>query len=123
MYMIHTEEYKLLLIAEQDALVVQLSRLGRKNPDVVGDWEVLPSDFVTDPSDNTELADKIEEMEEQNAVQNLLENRLGDITRALSKIESGTFGICEVTGQEIEEARLKANPAARTCIAHKEDTL
>ncbi len=121
--MIHTEEYKLLLTAEQDALVVQLGRLGRKNPDVPGDWEALPSDFVIDPADDTELSDKIEEMEEQNAVQNLLENRLVDITRALGKIESGTFGICEVTGQEIEEARLKANPAARTCIAHKEDTL
>jgi len=119
--MIHTEEYKLLLTAEQDALVVQLGRLGRKNPDVAGDWEALPSDFAIDPSDDTELSDKIEEMEEQNAVQNLLENRLVDITRALGKIESGTFGTCEVTGQDIEEARLKANPAARTCITHKEN--
>jgi DnaK suppressor protein len=117
----NTDTYKTLLESERDALVVQLGRLGRKNPDVPGDWEALPSDFDVDAADDTELSDKIEEMEEQNAVQNLLENRLGDITRALEKIEGGTYGVCEISGQPIEEARLKANPAARTCIAHKDE--
>lgn len=121
--MIDTIHFKTLLQAEKEALEVQLNRLGRRNPDVAGDWEALPSDFDVDTADDTELGDKIEEMEEQNAVQNQLENRLVDIVLALEKIEKGTYGICEVSGAEIELTRLEANPAARTCIAHRETTL
>jgi len=36
----------------------------------------------------------------------------------LKKIEDGTYGICEVGGEEIPEDRLDANPSARTCIEH-----
>ena len=119
----NTDVFKTLLEAEKAALEVQLARLGRKNPEVAGDWEAMPSDFDTDPADDTELGDKIEEMEAQNAVQNQLENRLVDIVRALEKIEAGTYGLCEVSGEEIESTRLNANPAARTSIANREVVL
>ncbi len=121
--MIDTHKYKILLEGERDALEVKLSELGRINPDNKNDWESLPADFDIDPSDDTELGDKFEEMEEQNAVQNQLENRLVDIKRALEKIENGTYGMCEVSGEPIEEERLQANPAARTSIAHKDTVL
>ena len=54
-----------------------------------------------------------------------LETRFRNIKRALDKIEAGTFGICEISGNQIEPERLAANPAARTDISHidKEDTL
>lgn len=118
--MIDTQKYKAILEAEKDALEIKLASLGRINPENKNDWEAMPSDFDTDPADDTELGDKMEEMEEQNAVQNQLENRLVDIKRALEKIEAGTYGTCEVSGEAIEVARLDANPAARTSIAHKE---
>lgn len=121
--MIDTQKYKVILEAEKDALEIKLASLGRVNPDNKNDWEAMPTDFDIDPSDDTELSDKIEEMEEQNAVQNQLENRLTDIKRALEKIQNGTYGTCEVSGEPIEEARLDANPAARTSIAHKESIL
>lgn len=121
--MVDTQKYKILLEGEKGALETKLAELGRINPDNKNDWEAMPTEFNIDPADDTELGDKIEEMEEQNAVQNQLENRLVDIKRALEKIESGTYGICEVSGEEIEEARLDANPAARTSIAHKDAIL
>ncbi len=37
-------------------------------------------------------------------------NKLRDIDAALGRIEKGTYGICEDTGQEIPEARLRALP-------------
>ena len=49
-----------------------------------------------------------------------LEIRYNDIKDALDKIEKNKYGICEVSGEEIEEERLIANPAARTCKAHME---
>ena len=38
---------------------------------------------------------------------------LPEIERALRKFDIGTFGLCEVTGEEIELNRLKAVPWAR----------
>jgi RNA polymerase-binding transcription factor DksA len=43
---------------------------------------------------------------------------LNTVVHALGKIEAGTYGVCEVSGMDIEEDRLEANPAARTCKAH-----
>lgn len=41
---------------------------------------------------------------------------LKDIDRALSRIEEGTFGVCEECGEDIGEKRLMAKPDALTCI-------
>ncbi len=39
-----------------------------------------------------------------------------DIDDALRRMEDGTYGICEATGQPIAKARLKAIPHARFCL-------
>ncbi|MCD6319299.1 MAG: RNA polymerase-binding protein DksA [Candidatus Desulfofervidaceae bacterium] len=44
---------------------------------------------------------------------------IAKIDEALQKIENGTYGICELCGQEIEEERLKARPVASYCIECK----
>ena len=44
------------------------------------------------------------------------EQVLKAIDRALAKIETGTFGICETCGQPIAEERLMAIPYATQCI-------
>jgi DnaK suppressor protein len=41
------------------------------------------------------------------------------IREALSRIEDGTFGICEMCGEEIAIARLKARPVTTLCIECK----
>ena len=47
-----------------------------------------------------------------------LASRMHDVADALKKMDDGTYGICEVSGEEIPFDRLIANSAARTCIAH-----
>ena len=42
-----------------------------------------------------------------------------DIDHALGKIVSGTYGACEMCGQPIPRARLKALPHARLCVGCK----
>lgn len=44
---------------------------------------------------------------------------LKKIEAAIEKIETGTFGICEVCGQEIEIKRLEARPVTTMCIICK----
>lgn len=42
---------------------------------------------------------------------------LEDVDRALGKLDTNGYGICESCGKPIAEARLEAMPTARMCIA------
>lgn len=75
-------------------------------------------DVMSPIAEPNEAADKIEELDERGEEVVTLSARLADVRDALNKIEQGTYGTCEVSGEEIEEERLEANPAARTCMAH-----
>jgi DnaK suppressor protein len=46
---------------------------------------------------------------------------LYEIDGALRRIEDGTYGICEMTGEPIERERLKAIPYARHCIKAQQE--
>ncbi|MDH4224526.1 MAG: RNA polymerase-binding protein DksA [Deltaproteobacteria bacterium] len=49
------------------------------------------------------------------------ERKLRDkINESLARVEDGTFGICEVCGDEIGETRLEARPMTTLCIKCKE---
>ena len=54
---------------------------------------------------------------EVDALVGSLRDTLSDIDEALTKLDNGTYGICEECGKPIGEARLEAMPAARLCIA------
>lgn len=45
-----------------------------------------------------------------------LRETLGEVEHALSKIDTGAYGICEGCEQRIGPARLEAKPAARFCM-------
>jgi DnaK suppressor protein len=50
-----------------------------------------------------------------------LRNTLGDVERALEKIQKGSgYGLCERCGKEIAPERLEALPWARLCISCKQ---
>jgi RNA polymerase-binding transcription factor DksA len=113
-----TEYFKEKLEEELFLVEKELNEIGRKNPDNKNDWEAEPTDMNVDSADSNETADNIEEYEENTAVLKELETKYNDIKNALEKIEKGTYGICEISGEPIEEERLIANPAARTCKKH-----
>lgn len=115
---IDTDYFKEKLEEELFLVEKELNNIGRKNPDNKNDWEAEPTLMNEDSADPNETADNIEEFEENTAVLKELEIKYNDIKDALKKIEEGKFGICEISGEPIEEDRLIANPAARTCKAH-----
>lgn len=108
------------LEAEKDVLETSLASVGTQNPDNKEDWEGKADMIDVDQADPNDVADNIEEFEANSAVTTELEDRLEEVNHALARIESGTFGICSVCQKEIEEDRLKANPAAKTCKEHLE---
>jgi DnaK suppressor protein len=46
---------------------------------------------------------------------------LDKITKALAKIDDGTFGTCEECGEDVSLKRLEARPETTLCIRCKED--
>ena len=56
------------------------------------------------------------EQGENRALVGQLEETLTEVERALAKLDDGTYGVCEVCGKDIGEARLEAMPATRYCI-------
>jgi RNA polymerase-binding transcription factor DksA len=108
-------------LEEELALVEkELEKLGRRNPDNKNDWEAEPADDDIDTADSNEVADKFEDYEENAAVLKELEIRYNDVKDALQKMKNDDYGTCEIGGELIEEERLIANPAARTCKKHME---
>jgi RNA polymerase-binding transcription factor DksA len=112
------EFFKQKLQDEKARLEKELATIGRINPDNPGDWEAVPVDAGERESDPNDKADAIEDYETNTGILKQLEIQLDDVNDALNKIEAGTYGICEVSGHPIEEGRLNANPAARTCMEH-----
>jgi RNA polymerase-binding transcription factor DksA len=110
-------EYKTKLEEELKTLVEELKSVGRINPSNSADWEPTPvKDWDADKADENEVADTIEEYEDNTAILKPLEIRFNEIKSALERIEKGTFGVCATCGAQIEKGRLDANPAANTCM-------
>ncbi len=57
------------------------------------------------------------EQEQNLGLRQILSRELGQVEAALERIEEGRYGICEVCGDPIDPARLKAMPSANLCIA------
>ena len=115
----NTQHFKTKLEEELARLDAQLKSVGHKSTSVAEGWEAdQGSDIVPDAADDMEVADGIEEFENHAAITKDLEVQYNDVKDALHKIDTTGYGVCEICGEKIEEDRLEANPAARTCKAH-----
>lgn len=111
-------ELKSKLENEVGVVEEEMSRIGHKNPTNPADWEAQPDKMDIQEADKNEAADRIESFEENTAILKELEIRYNNIKKALARMDTGTYGICEVGNKPIKKERLYANPAASTCIEH-----
>lgn len=118
---IDIEKQKAKLEEDLRTVTEELKGLGIHNPEVPEDWIATPAEEMDREPDLNEAADRVEEWGERRATLAVLETRYNNLVRALKKIEDGTYGICEITGEPIEEDRLEAYPAARTMKAHADE--
>ncbi len=112
-----TEPFKKELEAEKTRLESEMGTVGRRNPSVPDDWEPIPSEIGME-ADLADQADVVMSREGNAAILADLEARYDTVLSALVRIEKNTYGICEVCGEKISEARLTADPAATTCVEH-----
>jgi DnaK suppressor protein len=110
------EENKEKLLAERKRIKTILDHEDIKDGtgEFPGDYKPKFDDIGTEEGED---ASEVENFGNQLGVTFELEARLKKIEAALKRIEDGTYGKC-TGGDEIEEARLRAEPAAETCIKH-----
>lgn len=112
-----TQHFKEKLLAEKARIEKELATVGQKTSAKGDDWVANAGDVSDD--DNADMADRADDIkafESNIAIMRELEERLEDVVVALKKIDDGTYGICEKTGEQIPHERLEANPAARTIV-------
>ena len=63
-------------------------------------------------TDSGDMSQSIFDREMDASLEEGIVRRLGDVERALQKIEEGTYGVCDDTGEEIPKGRLEAVPEA-----------
>jgi DnaK suppressor protein len=109
--------FKARLESEQSSLQEQLQTIARPSSENPDEWEAIQVD-VEHESDPNDQASELDQYQENRAIVGVLNVRNKEVLGALTRIEDGSYGTCEVGGEAIEEERLEADPAARTCLAH-----
>lgn len=102
------EFFKQLLLKRREEILKEIMETKRE---LIERGEPLP-DTVDQATRESNLAFELRLRDRE---QKLLKK----IDKALKKIEDGTYGICEICGEEIDEKRLIARPEATLCIECK----
>ncbi|TAK96747.1 hypothetical protein EPO05_01040 [Patescibacteria group bacterium] len=108
-------ELKDRLVKEKAELEKELAQIA-KPTEVKGEYETNFDQLGSSEDDNSVEA---EEYVDNRALEGTLEKQLKEVSDALNRMEDGTYGSCSNCGQEISLERLKAYPAAKTCLQCK----
>jgi DnaK suppressor protein len=73
-------------------------------------------DSAGDTGDYADSAQPIEAEEEDSAIEQSMQDRLGALDRALARLDSGTYGKSVRSGLPIPDERLEADPAAELTV-------
>jgi RNA polymerase-binding transcription factor DksA len=101
------------LEAEKDRVAGLIQGLHEEGLDEDAADQVGDLAHVTNPADQ---ASETFEREKDIAILEQLERDLAEIEAALQRLDDGSYGVDEVTGEPIAAERLDAYPAARTNI-------
>jgi len=104
-----------LLSTVRDELTAERARLEAQVGSLEQGHGSTSPDFDDNFADSGQVA---AEQGENKVLASQLRAELDEVTRALGKLEDGTYGACETCEQPIPAPRLEAMPAARFCIDH-----
>jgi RNA polymerase-binding protein DksA len=110
-------KYKKLLLKRGEELIEQIQQLGNESlnkslKEVSGDlssYMIHMADVATD-SYNRDFSLDLVTNEQK---------KLYRISKALKRIEEGTYGFCQECGKKISDKRLNAVPYAELCLEHQ----
>jgi YteA family regulatory protein len=115
------DQIKRQLLAEKDRLEERIKELDRYDLNKsmsfstgeLSQYDNHPADTATDTYERGKDIALFEHINQE----------YEDVVVALERIENGTYGVCEVSGQEIPLDRLQALPTARTTIEYSKENV
>lgn len=103
------------LLAEKARLEEELSEISKKSAGHP-DREASFPEFGDEEDDNVK---EIEAFTVNKPLEISLENSLRDVSKALQRLNEGTYGICKYCDKPIDEKRLIARPTSSACVSCK----
>jgi DnaK suppressor protein len=109
-----SEDIKHKLEQKRQQLLKELEQIEASGPrvEIAAELREPRSDRAVDAATAVELEHKL-------AVEDNLRAQLKMVEHALSKLEAGTYGLCDICSQPIRPERLEALPYANLCIKCK----
>lgn len=114
--MAHSELDREFIERQRESLEQSREELTRMKAGLKEDDQDRGEDQTYEASDRGDLGREIHTRQLDETVSGQLDSRLENVERALQKIEGGSYGICDDTGQEIPKGRLEAMPEAVTTV-------
>ncbi len=105
------QRFKKILLEQRDELL----QSARRSLD--GDIHLDPDDFP----DEIDSASSEMNLAFQGRLRERERGLISKINQALAKIEDGSFGECEMCGEQISLKRIQARPVAQLCIECKSE--
>ncbi|MFH1088721.1 MAG: TraR/DksA C4-type zinc finger protein [Patescibacteria group bacterium] len=116
----YSEEFiqsqKSALLKEQDRIEQELKEIAVYDANTDQYHPKFEEFNKGDAEDAEEAGDEATTLGENTAVADEFVHSLTEVKSALVDIESGKYGFCENCAEYISEDRLKAYPAAKTCV-------
>jgi len=106
--------FRSLLQTERNRLEAELEGIRSRSVDVEGS---LPDEGESGDEDTADLAAAMMDKEIDLSVEDEIMDLLNAIDHALEKIEDGTYGICDISGEAIPKSRLELIPWASLTVA------
>jgi RNA polymerase-binding transcription factor DksA len=94
-----------LLRANRRWLLAATENLDKPNHELMENW-----------SEAIDLAQAVAARDTSEALRHLLDELQQDVKRALTRLESGCYGVCEDCSRAISLERLRALPEATRCV-------
>jgi len=107
------EHFRSLLLAERARMEAEREQIRNRSLDVDG---ALPDEGDSGDEDTADLASAMMDKEMDLSVEDEIEDILGAIDHALQKMEDGTYGICDISGNPIPQGRLELIPWASLTV-------
>ena len=109
-----SEEAVARLHEQRSVLRVRVSRLSEDMAALIAASRDSNADDEHDPEGQTIAYER----SQLSAVTSQALEHLTEVDAAIGRVATGRYGLCEMCGKPIDEARLEARPTARTCVHH-----
>jgi len=101
------EHYREMLLAERARLEAERDQIRSRGLAVDG---ALPEEGEGGDEDTADMASAMMDKEMDLSVEDEIEDLLGAVDHALQKMDDGTYGICDMSGEKIPSGRLELLP-------------